>query len=499
VRLRDWILLGAILLLAAAVRLRYFVGVQLSDDMVYTRAAAQWTREGPSEWNWYTVRVGLILPAALATAALGVGDAAAVAYPFLCSLGLVALAFLLGRTLRGPFEGALAAVFVALLPQDVQLASSLWPDLPQALWTTLGVATVVLELRKSEPERRAWKFVRAGLLIGVAHLHRETAFLSLAPVAACAALPGRRDWRVLLVLVGFAAVVILESAAFALAAGDPLLRLHVVRDYPDALIETEFRSQGAVLRRVLVEYPSLMFNPLDRLFLQFGLLFWAATAGGAVALNKKTDGAAELAAWILSFLIVCDVFPSRLWPYVPALTSIPRYLHPIAVPLAVLSSLGISQLRRRSWRIVAAAPVVAVALVAIPRLTFDARLLTRGLVDLHRWWVAAGRPQPIYTDPRTREYLLFRDGFPPDRNIREYSTAPTSGYVLRNERVWAFGRDHYGLPLPPEIEQPPAEWEVVYHADVYGRRSLRGMLQGRAAPSVVNRLTVYRVHATEPR
>lgn len=137
----------------------------------------------------------------------------------------------------------------------------------------------------------------------------------------------------------------------------------------------------------------------------------------------------------------------------------------------------------------------AAALLAAPRLAFDARLWTLGLDDLHAWWVSAGRPAPTYTDDRTRLFLEFREGFA-GTGVETYEGPPRDGVVLRNERMLRHRREYYGGEVPAELWEPPDPWPVLYEKTVRGRPSLRGKLLGRGGdPPTINRPSAYGVQS----
>src|SRR5438552_14030916 len=68
-------------------------------------------------------RLAMTLPLAASLSWLGVSEASAAAWPTLCSLGSIALAFALGRRFGGAVGGLVAAAAMAVYPPEVVYAT----------------------------------------------------------------------------------------------------------------------------------------------------------------------------------------------------------------------------------------------------------------------------------------------------------------------------------------------------------------------------------------
>src|SRR4051812_3308715 len=113
-RLRPTAALTALGLLAAvalglALRRRYFVGVVGPDNFDYLQIANAVLRGTPlfdrGLLPFHVDRLAMTIPLALSLRLLGVSEASAAAWPTLCSLGSILVAFALGRRLGGPVAG----------------------------------------------------------------------------------------------------------------------------------------------------------------------------------------------------------------------------------------------------------------------------------------------------------------------------------------------------------------------------------------------------------
>src|SRR5579872_7438463 len=113
--------LGALLLVALVIRLAYFTGLALGDDVFYSTQALAWAESGswpPEPHHWHT-RLGIVAPAALAVRLLGPCPAAFILWPLVASVAAVLVCFLVARDLIGRRAAWLAAAFQAVFPLEV--------------------------------------------------------------------------------------------------------------------------------------------------------------------------------------------------------------------------------------------------------------------------------------------------------------------------------------------------------------------------------------------
>ncbi len=93
-------------------------------------------------------------------------------------LGAVYLTYMAGKTLYGRFPGALAALFLALMPYHVTVSRQFLLDGPMVFFATL---TLYLLARFGETRRAAW-FYAAGAALGLTFLSKETGIILLGAV-----------------------------------------------------------------------------------------------------------------------------------------------------------------------------------------------------------------------------------------------------------------------------------------------------------------------------
>lgn len=87
-------------------------------------------------------------------------------------MGTIALTASIGRMLFGPWVGAIAALFLALMPYHVLVTRQALLDGPMTFWITLALFSSV---RLGATRHPIW-FLVTGSTLGLAILTKETAF-----------------------------------------------------------------------------------------------------------------------------------------------------------------------------------------------------------------------------------------------------------------------------------------------------------------------------------
>jgi 4-amino-4-deoxy-L-arabinose transferase-like glycosyltransferase len=306
--------IAAILLLAAALRLTFFVGLvsgDPQDDGVYYGNALALYREGPTyfaryrglpaDWlpnpiDQFHFRPVVTYPIAASFALFGPGEAAAAAWSLACSLLIVFVVYRLGRATHDATTGLLAALLCAIYPLEVINATRVLSDVPLALCAGCALLSVVEACRRRHP----FLYVLGGAAAAGAYLANGRGLIVLPIAIVCAgvhAAAGRSSWRApLLVAGGFGAIFAIEAAIYFLRTGDPLLnfrvhsgaalfkylnepvstidwgwlRLHYTNGYPFELTDTVFLLNGSPTR-------------------QFGVFFYLFVAAGVFSLWMRRN------------------------------------------------------------------------------------------------------------------------------------------------------------------------------------------------------------------
>ncbi len=142
------------------VRLTFVTGIVARDDFLYADAARAITRGNWGIINPYagTRRVGHYFPVALLFELFGPTEAAALAWPLLCSLATIAFIYAIAKLKAGETAGLMAGMVWAFFPADIFLATYLYPDGPVTPFTAAAVYLLLLAETK---EGKAKKIIYA--------------------------------------------------------------------------------------------------------------------------------------------------------------------------------------------------------------------------------------------------------------------------------------------------------------------------------------------------
>lgn len=175
----DWYALVVVLIVAVVLRLLFYTGFFGSDEVTYVEVAANIAAGDWHASNYIgATRYGMNLPVALFIYLFGLSEASANLWPLLCSVGEVAVVFIIARWLWSTRVATLSALLLALLPLHVHFAGRMMADPPLAFFLTLSVA---LLLRATFS--RYWiTFFAAGLAWGGVFWVKESVGLLYAPV-----------------------------------------------------------------------------------------------------------------------------------------------------------------------------------------------------------------------------------------------------------------------------------------------------------------------------
>ncbi len=466
---------GWVLLLggAAAWRLLLFVGPQGSDDMAYSEnaralAAGSWSLRS----DIFALRLGYTGPLALIYAVLGAGPATLALLNMAASLVEVALARRIARRFLGDGGAWLAAALVAVFPLHVHFASEAHPDVPVAALTS---AAVLLFLKKRP--------LPAGLCLGAAHLMKESAFFGFAVLLVIGWSSRRRD--LFRALAGFLAVATAEAAAYGVATGNPLYRVHGVSlEQASTMGSAFYQSAVPTARQLFRDIPSMLLLPWAGGWPFF--VFLPLAALGGVLLRRRPW---RLAAWPAVLLILLTFWPISLAPYRPAMVAHPRIFLVLVLPFCILAARFLVFLPRRA--------AIAAVLILVPS------ALAAGVVlcqDARRWsegarlvWPRVRAGGVVVSDPRTiqifRLYAGYRDA---ERWVAWTDPVPSGPHLLVVNEIWTTTLAAWYEVRPPDWAREPAEPPELEMRGT-SRRSLRALLAGRGAAVPGPRVAVHRV------
>lgn len=320
-----WALVIAV---AAALRLAFFTGLSLGDDVFYASEAAALANGGgwpPPQLHWHT-RLGLILPTGSAVATLGWAPPVFVWLPFAASLFGVWLAYRVAADTIGPDAAWIAALFQATFPLELIYSTHLFPDVVVGTLSALSIWLWIHALRTD----RAALYAAAGAAFGAGYLCRETVLFEGPIYLALWAYFGRlKRPRMLWVAVVPLVVLGVESVVYRLATGDFLFRWA-------AMAKQQADPTNLALINASATGGGFWTDPLLMVLTSHELgAYYLVGLPIAVAALWRGSAVRPLACWVLvgfAWLFYGTTVPTAWVP----LQRDPRYAASLTIPIVVL-------------------------------------------------------------------------------------------------------------------------------------------------------------------
>jgi len=342
---RIGLALGLILILATGLRVVSFIGYGYDgDDVGYADLAHSIVAGGFREAHERTslifpARIGILAPAAMSFKVFGVSEQALGVYPLVVSLAGILLAYVAGSVLFNERVGLVAAVLHAFLPVDVRYGTLLYPDPPGALWLN-GAILLVYVASRGAIRRRIVAGILAGLFLGLSWLSKEALLFSLPFVGGYILWATYREREnvglAIGTVIGFAAVIGIESAVYAWYFGEPFYHFHAVERHSHSPFATPWfwpvdASWSQLGARLFRDGPETIL-----LSTRFGLVNAVATLAVCYALFRKWRAWAFVGAWFVYHAVVFNFGSHSLRNYMPLPTA-DRYLWTLLLPSVVLT------------------------------------------------------------------------------------------------------------------------------------------------------------------
>ncbi len=216
----DWLSLAAVLALAIVLRLLFYTGFFGSDEVTYVGTAVNIASGDWRASNYIgATRYGMNLPVAFFIYIFGVSEASANLWSFLCSIGEVALVFIIARWFWSTRAAIISAGLLALLPLHVHFAGRMMADPPLAFFLTLSVALLLCAACSKRPVT----YIAAGLAWGGVYWVKESVALLYLPVFVfLGVILNRFDGRGLWLFVGIGMAVAANCLLMYFVAGNPM-------------------------------------------------------------------------------------------------------------------------------------------------------------------------------------------------------------------------------------------------------------------------------------
>jgi len=363
----DFFSLLLIIALATALRVIFYPGMLLSDDVTYTDGASKLLH---GDWSPRTyigsLRYGVDLPVAFFLWVFGENEIAANLWSFLSSLVEVAAIFAAGRLLWNRSTAIIAAGLLAFLPLHVSIAGRLLADAPLGAFIT---SSFVLFLY-AENRRSAVLYVVAGLACGFSFWIKQSVMILYCFVFLVYAL-AYRIWRWQWVWLGLGIVAAAGSNClfFWAITGDPLYLLWVMTQGMQAYRTWDFVDTSGTfyLWRLFVD---VRHTAILGYFVLGGLvLFLLARLRGSVE-----PGTSRAVLWAVALVAIFSFAPVSFNP-VKLVMKQSNYMLIFAAPLCLVAGYFLARIRPVA-AVVLGGGYIAVSLLLAGLVQQDTRAFT---------------------------------------------------------------------------------------------------------------------------
>lgn len=354
--------LVVVVAVAAAIRAVCWLGIGYLDSMNYANASLNILDHGigASIGTHQQNRLGMTVPPVAFLAVLGRTEFAVLSYFLVLAAAQLTVTPLLLARILPPRTVLVTTMLLAFAPMLVRDSTTNAADLAMGVWAGFGV----LALLAAPAERRGRWFAAAGVLMGIAVIHKETALVMMPVAAALAVFAAPRPFGVrvretALFALGFAGPMLVEAAAFHAWTGEWLHRyVHNSEIHAPSL---EVMESAGTWPRFLVYWPAnLLDSPQD-----LGVLVFVLPAALLLhAADRFRSAGWTVALWFL-FPALYTLFGTSVLSGWHPLLPFPRYFHFVVLPAAILAAQVLAD--RSTWtlpRRIAAVGVTALLFAA---------------------------------------------------------------------------------------------------------------------------------------
>ncbi len=328
-----------ILALALFIRVIAFNGAFGSDDMVYYYRSLELSRGiwSSSDYNG-ALRYGFNIPAAIFMHFFGISFTSANLWPLLCSLIEVTAVFIFVNEVMGRRCAIFCALLMLSAPLHISVATRIHADPVVSMFLTLSFVLLYFGARRRE---NALSLV-TGITLGGIFWTKELAAITWISLIPFLYLFRNQALRLLWIIAGVLAMLVLHAALMSLIAKDPL---HLIKSVLIAMNKNFI--QGDQGEDNPVYYFKYLFFDIRHTFLLGFLALYSLILLRSDKFSINThQGILFSFIWLTSLLTVLSAFPISLSPIKFAMKQ-SNYISLFLAPLSILSGMTISTLPKR--------------------------------------------------------------------------------------------------------------------------------------------------------
>jgi len=336
--------LPAILLLALALRLLFFVGMTRADDYNYAQAAynlATGSYQVSGGNLHHQARLSIVLPVAISFHLFGVNEYASELWPLLSSLGSIMVIFYLGKTLFDRTTGLVAALLLSFFPLEVLYSTQLLPDIIQPFLLALSALCFLKGHDTGDRKASYAWFSFSWLAVAAAFFARESAVFILLFYLAYAVY--KRTVRPEFVAAGatMGALAVAAGLVYSHVQGNPLVGFGYIARLihfgtPDYILGT-----ATYFASTWLDYPRMLTSG------PYFIYFTIATAAAFACLVRRRERRLHVPAlWLLTLLLYLEILSSLHY-----MRRLDRYLTIITIPALLIVARFLVVLVTRAERV----------------------------------------------------------------------------------------------------------------------------------------------------
>ena len=300
VRPEIWLIL--ILIFALILRMYFFVGPNMNDDIDYIFSAHE-----VSEGRFYplygisinAIRSMMTAPVALFFKLFGTGIYSASIYPLLCSLITIVAVFFIGKVLVNYKVGLISAIILSFYPVDIAFSTQLVPTTPVTMFITVGLLLFLYGERTKKRNKKMFLFILSGIMIGLSYLANIITIIIVISFALSYLVFKRKIKKeYFLVILGFMLVFSGEVLFMSVNAHNPWHRLHIIHE-TEKMIGTNTAMD--YYPRVMLKVENVNFNDDEG---NLGIYVWLFIVASLFAVAFKP----EKKLWFLILFFFLTMF-----------------------------------------------------------------------------------------------------------------------------------------------------------------------------------------------
>ncbi|MBI2208859.1 glycosyltransferase family 39 protein [Candidatus Woesearchaeota archaeon] len=451
-------LLILILLFALVLRLIFFSGMGTSDDLAYSRYAANIGKGiEPESVLTLSTRLGIIYTTAFSYKLFGINDFSSVLFVFLTSLASIILIFYFGKLLFNEKIGLMAAFLLSFFPLDVFYSTKLFTDLPSAFFMALGVYVFLYSEMKSRL-KYGIGYMLSGIFIGIGYLIRESVLLIVLFFIIYILYKKRVKKEYFLVPLGVLIIIVFESLLFLNVTGDPLFRFNASQKYlEDAVIQHNYFGR--------LDFPTGLFHYpwlfLTNNLLSFFYIFVFIAIGYAIIYRKKESYVMLL--WLLPLMIYLAFGSSSLTQYIP-FKAADRYTYLFTMPAILLLAFFLMDKNELMKKVIMPLTLMLLLISSIGAVYLAENVvISDNLKKLYSELKSLGKT--IYLDDRSVKAIDYLSGYKNSLDLRKYpnnfSGVKDAYVVINSDMIRRYKDVNRFMQFPDEIENPSKSWKVI--------------------------------------